>query len=116
MCHLLRLTEHIVYVRYLRSHRPAMLLAHWYLCALRGGLQKIREVVAAPSGDTWHLTDHDSLHMEYLVLHTWEVIAFADWAWRTRLNTLLVRAISLVVEARARIVHVPTLLSAWRKG
>ena len=103
---------------------PAIALAHW---SYRSRVQILSwpshplhatslEVVAAPSSDTWHLTDHHSLHMEYLVLHTCEVIAFADWAWRTRLNTLLVRAISLVVEARARIVHVPTLLSAWRKG
>ena len=50
------------------------------------------------------------------MLHTCEVIAFDDWVWQTRLDTLLVTAISLVVEARALTVDVPTVLNAWRKG
>ena len=74
------------------------------------------QVVPGLSGDTWHLTDHHSLPMEYLILHTCEVIAFADWVWQTRLSTLLVTAISLVVEAGALTVDVRTVFNAWRKG
>ena len=109
MYRLLYLMVHIVYRRYLDSHLPAMLLARWYDSVPWGGRRRLREIVAAPSGDTWHLTDHDSPHMEYLVLRTWEVTAFADWVWQTRLNTLLVKAISLVVEARALSVDVTSL-------
>ena len=37
------------------------------------------QVVPGLPGDTGHLTDHHCLPMEYLLFHTSEVIAFADW-------------------------------------
>ena len=116
MYHLLCLTVHIVYRRYLCSHLPAMLLARWYDSVPWGGRQGLREVVAAPSGDTWHLTDHHSLPMEFLVCRTWDAIAVGDWVWQTRLNTLLLKGVSLIVEARALSVDVTSMLATWHKG
>ena len=37
--------------------------------------------------------------MAYLLSSTLEVLAIADWAWQTRLNALLVRTASLVLES-----------------
>ena len=54
--------------------------------------------------------------MDFLLFNTLEVLAIADWAWQTRLNTLLMRAISLVVEARALSEDVARLIDAWHKG
>ena len=64
-------------IRMLRDG-PVIALAHW---SFRSRVQVLSwpshplhatslEVVAAPSAFTCHLTDHHSLHMEYMVLHT----------------------------------------------
>ena len=53
--------------------------------------------------------------MDYLLYNTLQVLAIADWAWQARLNTLLVRTISLVVESRALSVDVARLVDTWHK-
>ena len=71
----------------------------------------------------WRLTNHHSLPLSYLLSNTLEVLAIADWVWQTRLNALMVKTISLVVESRTLSVDTArwayTLLQAsliqlWR--
>ena len=52
----------------------------------------------------WRLTNRHSLPLSYLLSNTLEVLAVANWAWRTRLNALVVKTISIVVESRTRSV------------
>ena len=54
-----------------------------------------------PPSDPWRLADRHSIHISYLLSSTLEVLAIADWAWQTRLNALLVRTASLVLESRS---------------
>ena len=75
----------------------------------------LQEVSAVPSGDTWHLTDHHSLPMEFLVCHTLEAIAVGDWVWQTRLNVLLLTAASRIVESRLLHISVASMLATWYK-
>ena len=66
-----------------------------------------------PPSDLWRLADHHSIPISYLLSSTLEVLAIADWAWQTRLNTLLVRTASLVLESRALSVDMARWAYAW---
>ena len=68
-----------------------------------------------PPSDPWRLADRHSIPISYLLSSTLEVLAIADWAWQTRLNTLLVRTISLVVESRALSVDMARWAYTWHE-
>ena len=46
------------------------------------------------------LANRHSLALSYLLSNTLRALAIAAWAWQTRLNALMVKTISLVVESR----------------
>jgi len=48
----------------------------------------------------WRLANRHSLALSYLLSNTLRALAIAAWAWQTRLNALMVKTISLVVESR----------------
>ena len=61
----------------------------------------------------WRLANHPSLPLAYLLSNTLEVLAIADWAWQTRLNTLMVKMFSRVVESRAISVDMVRWAYTW---
>ena len=47
----------------------------------------------------WRLANRQSLPLSYLLSHTLQALTIADWTWQTKLNALVVKTCSLVLQS-----------------